>query len=78
MGDLIEVKGAYGTGGVELANSFAWFEGYLLQPENNTITSTTDLTINSLTATATTNDIDLRNNITAGNNITLTQTGNVT
>ena len=48
-GDIIQVKGTYGTGGVVLAFSFGWFEGYLLQSENNTITSTTDLTINSLT-----------------------------
>ena len=46
--------------------------------KQDTITGSTALTTGALTATATTNDIDLRNNITAGNQITLTQTGNVT
>jgi len=46
--------------------------------KQDTITGSTALTTGALTATAATNDIDIRNNITAGSNITLTQTGNVT
>ncbi len=46
--------------------------------KQDTITGSTALTTGALTATAATNDIDIRNNISAGSNITLTQTGNVT
>jgi hypothetical protein len=68
-GDLIDVKGAYGTGGVELADSFGWFEGYLLQPENNTITSSSDLTTNSLTTSTTNVSNSNISNLTIDNNL---------
>jgi hypothetical protein len=76
VGDLIDVKGAYGTGGVELANSFGWFEGYLLQPENNTITDTTDLTTNSIT-TLTGNIISGGDIETSSGNFLVTNSGDV-
>ena len=68
-GDLIDVKGAYGTGVVELADSFGWFEGYLLQPENNTITSSTALTTNSLTTSTTNVSNSNISNLTIDNNL---------
>ena len=69
VGDLIDVKGAYGTGVVELADSFGWFEGYLLQPENNTVTTTTDLTTNSLTTSTTNVSNSNISNLTINNNL---------
>ncbi len=80
VGDKISVRVVYNnSGGVfNVEKGQSWFEGYLLQPVNNTVTSSTALTAATITAQGTTNDIDLRNNISAGSNITLTQTGNVT
>ena len=54
VGDKISVRVVYNnSGGVfNVEKGQSWFEGYLLQPENNTVTSTTDLTINSLTINA--------------------------
>ena len=46
--------------------------------KQDTITGSTALTTGALTATATTNNIDLRNNLVAGAGVSLTQTGNNT
>ncbi len=78
VGDTIDIRGSAGSALVYMKDEFSWFEGFLLQPVNNTVTSSTALTAATITAQGTTNDIDLRNNISAGSNITLTQTGNVT
>ena len=52
VGDLINVKCEVGTNiSVYMAPLHSWFYGYLLQPKNNTIDTTTNLTINNLTAT---------------------------
>ena len=51
VGDLINVKCEVGTNiSVYMAPAHSWFYGYLLQPKNNTIDTTTNLTINNLTA----------------------------
>ena len=49
VGDGIDVRRVSGSGVVYMSANHSWFEGYLLQPENNTITDTTDLTTNSIT-----------------------------
>ena len=80
VGDKFSVRVVYNNSGGTISTVLgqSWFEGYLLQPVNNTVTSSTALTAATITAQGTTNDIDLRNNISAGSNITLTQNGNIT
>ena len=80
VGDKFSVRVVYNNSGGTISTVLgqSWFEGYLLQPVNNTVTSSTALTAATITAQGTTNNIDLRNNISAGSNITLTQNGNIT
>ena len=72
VGDRISVRVVYNnSGGVfNVEKGQSWFEGYLLQPENNTITDTTNLTVNSLTA-------DISPNLNAGSNISISTTSGV-
>ena len=51
VGDKFSVRVVYNNSGGTISTVLgqSWFEGYLLQPENNTITSSTALTTNSLT-----------------------------
>ena len=72
VGDRISVRVVYNnSGGVfNIEKGQSWFEGYLLQPENNTITDTTNLTLNSLTA-------DISPNLNAGSNISISTTSGV-
>ena len=67
VGDEIYVRWVSGSGNVYMQAAHSWFEGYLLQPENNTITDTTDLTTNSITT--------LTGNIISGGDIE-TSSGN--
>ena len=69
VGDEIQVKGVSGNEQVYMAVTYSWFEGYLLQPENNTITSSTDLTTNSLTTTTTNVSTSNVSNLTIDNNL---------
>ena len=70
VGDGIDVRWVSGSGYLYMSNLHSWFEGYLLQPENNTITDTTNLTVNSLTA-------DISPNLNAGSNISISTTSGV-
>ncbi len=69
VGDTIDVRGAAGTALVFMDVEFSWFEGYLLQPENNTITSSTALTTNSLTTNTTNVSNSNISNLTIDNNL---------
>ena len=67
--DYIDVKGAAGSANVFMDYEYSWFEGYLLQPENNTITTSTDLTTNSLTTSTTNVSNSNISNLTIDNNL---------
>ena len=69
VGDKFSVRVVYNNSGGTISTILgqSWFEGYLLQPENNTITDTTNLTTNSLTT--------LTGNIISGGDIE-TSSGN--
>ena len=72
VGDKFSVRVVYNNSGGTISTILgqSWFEGYLLQPENNTITDTTNLTVNSLTA-------DISPNLNAGSNISISTTSGV-
>ena len=71
VGDRLSVRVVYNGSGatrnISLTESI--FEGYLLQPENNTITDTTDLTTNSLTTSTTNVSNSNISNLTIDNNL---------
>jgi len=69
VGDEIQVKGVTGNEQVYMAATYSWFEGYLLQPENNTITTTSNLTTNSLTTSTTNVSNSNISNLTIDNNL---------
>jgi hypothetical protein len=82
-GDLFYVRSISGSFSVDLRPTASMFYGFLLQPENNSVTATTDLSIqslnvtNNITASALTADIS--SNLTAGLNMDLTTiAGNTT
>jgi len=70
------------SAGNVIGDNFITNSGTNVVSEINTkqdlITASTPLTCGDLTATGTGNDIDLRNNLVGGNNITLTQSGSTT
>ena len=76
VNDYVDVKGAAGSANVFMDYEYSWFEGYLLQPENNTITDTTDLTTNSIT-TLTGNIISGGDIETSSGNFLVTNSGDV-
>ncbi len=76
VGDGIDVRWVSGSGYVYMSANHSWFEGYLLQPENNTITDTTDLTTNSIT-TLTGNIISGGDIETSSGNFLVTNSGDV-
>ena len=50
VGDYITVECAVGSAIIYVAPSHSWFYGHKLQPENNTVSVTTDLSVSTLTA----------------------------
>jgi len=81
-GDLFYVRSISGSFSVDMRPTAAMFFGFLLQPENNTVTATTNLSIQNLSVsgdiTATSITADLSPNLTAGLNMGLTTTAGVT
>jgi hypothetical protein len=82
-GDLFYVRSISGSFSVDMRPTAAMFYGFLLQPENNTVTATTNLSIQNLSVsgdiTATSITADLSPNLTAGLNMDLTTiAGNTT
>tara|TARA_R110002110_G_scaffold288073_1_gene502535 strand:- start:42 stop:1229 length:1188 start_codon:yes stop_codon:yes gene_type:complete len=70
-GQIVDVRTLYvGSSPTTLINmGVSWFEGFLLQPENNTITSSTALTTNSLTTTTTNVSTSNVSNLTIDTNL---------
>jgi hypothetical protein len=82
-GDLIYVRSISGSFSVDMRPTAAMFYGFLLQPVNNTVSATTNLSIQNLSVsgdiTATSITADLSPNLTAGLNMDLTTiAGNTT
>jgi hypothetical protein len=69
VNDYVDVRYVSGSGYIYMSAQHSWFEGYLLQPENNTITSSTDLTTNSLTTSLTNVSNSNISNLTIDNNL---------
>lgn len=69
VSDYVDVRGVSGSKNVYMSANHSWFEGYLLQPENNTITTSTDLTTNSLTTSLTNVSNSNISNLTIDNNL---------
>ncbi len=71
VGDKISVRVVYNNSGQTISTILGQsiFEGYLLQPENNTITTSTDLTTNSLTTSTTNVSNSNISNLTIDNNL---------
>ena len=83
VGDTIYVRSVSGSFSVDMRPTAAMFFGYLLQPVNNTVSATTNLSIQNLSVsndiTATSITADLSTNLTAGLNMGLSTTaGNTT
>ena len=86
IGDVIKVKCQSGSGNVYMGPNHSWFWGYKLQPVNNSIGASTDLSLANLTSwsvsttTVNANTItgNIAGNLTAGNNIDLSTTSNIT
>jgi len=84
-GDVIGVEGVIGTDKIFMGVT-SWWYGHLLEPDNALITSTTDLTVNSIQAASgdidtlvcSTVSADISSNLAAGANITLTTVAGVT
>ena len=76
VGEYISVECASGSAVIYVAPSHSWFYGHKLQPENNTVSVTTDLTVANLNASTVNGDIS--NNLAAGSNITLNTTNGIT
>ena len=70
-GQIVDVRTLYvGSSPTTLINmGVSWFEGFLLQPQNNTITSSTALTTNSLTTTTTNVSTSNVSNLTIDTNL---------
>jgi hypothetical protein len=81
-GDLFYVRSISGSFSVDMRPTAAMFYGFLLQPVNNTVSSTTNLSIQNLSVsgdiTATSITADLSPNLTAGLNMGLSTTAGVT
>jgi hypothetical protein len=82
-GDLIYVRSISGSFSVDMRPTAAMFYGFLLQPVNNSVSASTDLSIQNLSVsgdiTATSITADLSTNLTAGLNMDLSTTaGNTT
>jgi len=81
-GDTVYVGCVSGQAYVYMASKHSWWYGHLLQPENNTVGITTDLsvgTLNALTSiTAPTITGEISGNLSQGNNIVLTTALGVT
>jgi hypothetical protein len=69
VGDKVFVEVVSGTISLDYNTAGTYFYGNLLQPENNTITSTTNLTTNSLTTTTTNVSTSNVSNLTIDNNL---------
>ena len=76
-GDLFYVRSISGSFSVDLRPNASMFFGFLLQPENNTIGVTTDLTLANLTASGNITG-NIAGNLVAGDNISLSTTSNIT
>jgi len=69
VGDKVFVEVVSGTISLDYNTAGTYFYGNLLQPENNTITDTTDLTTNSLTTSTTNVSNSNISNLTIDNNL---------
>ena len=76
-GDYFFVRSISGSFSVDMRPTAAMFFGFLLQPENNTIGVTTDLSLANLTASGNITG-NIGGNLVAGNNISLSTTSNIT
>ena len=73
-GDYIDVRGVSGTGNVLMSKTASWFNGYLLQPKNDSISAGTNLSITSLLASGSING-NISGNLLAGTGIALSTNG---
>jgi hypothetical protein len=81
-GDLIYVRSISGSFSVDMRPTAAMFYGFLLQPVNNSVSASTDLSIQNLSVsgdiTATSITADLSTNLSAGTGIDLTTATGIT